>query len=67
MVLPWVSDRCSPAFRDGLLGCPFYEAESEIMHFAVDPGNSLNIKQSSFYRLSVKLLFKNIEYIVNLY
>ena len=57
MVLPWISDQRSPAFRDGLLGCPFYDVTGESMRFAVDPKYSLNMKQSPFYKLLVKFFF----------
>ena len=58
MVLPWITDKCTPAFMKGRLSCPFYDDKDEMIRFAVDQRYSLNIKNSRFYMLNVFLLYE---------
>ena len=53
MVLPWISDRTIPAFKKGLLSCPFYDNKDERIRFAVDQQYAFNLKQTCFYTLQV--------------
>lgn len=57
MVLPWVSDCQTPAFRQGLLGCSYFESEKNEFIFAVDERFRLNLKQSQFLSLRVRSAF----------
>lgn len=58
MVLPWISDLNSPAQRDGLLGCPFFDTGSNKVIFASDKIRSIGIRQLPFYKVS-DLVFRN--------
>lgn len=53
MVLPWISDRGSPAVRNGLLGSPYFDFDSKEIIFSFDDRRSNNLKQSSFFNLKV--------------
>lgn len=51
MVLPWISDLKSPAVRDGLLGCPYFDSDSNEILFASDKKQSIGIHKSPFYKI----------------
>lgn len=53
MVLPWISDRRSPAVRNGLLGCPYFDYDNNEIIFSYDNRHSNNLKQSNFFNLKV--------------
>ena len=60
MVLPWATDNRSPSFRKDLLGCPYFDAKTNELIFAINKGYSLNLIQSSFSKLRVHIYYCTI-------
>ena len=54
MVLPWITDRRTPALRCGRLAFPYSELENDEVIFAVEDKHKLELKQSPFFRLRVR-------------